>query len=96
MESGYFPQTTNGKDDKTSNTEIQVHTEDIGNENGRLPRECGDSLWRKPIYNLNQDAGNHSTNQEGPRIRSNCLTPPQFSRPNSLGQFSSMSAGTTH
>ncbi|MBW0548948.1 hypothetical protein O181_088663 [Austropuccinia psidii MF-1] len=78
MESGYFPQTTNGKDDESSNTEIQVQTEDIGDENGRLPSECGDSLQRNPIYNLNQDAGNHSTNQEGPRIRTNCPTPSQL------------------
>ncbi|MBW0554432.1 hypothetical protein O181_094147 [Austropuccinia psidii MF-1] len=95
MESVDFPQTTNVKDDKTSHTEIQVQTEDIGNENGQLPSECGDSLWRNPIDSLNQDAGNHSTNQEGPRIRSNCPTPLQFGQPNSLGQLSSMSAETT-
>ncbi|MBW0548096.1 hypothetical protein O181_087811 [Austropuccinia psidii MF-1] len=86
---------TNGKDDETSNTEIQVQTEDIGDENGQFPSECGDSLQRNPIDNLNQDAGNHSTNREGPIIRTNCPTPSQLGRPNPLGQLSSMSAGTT-
>ncbi|MBW0512582.1 hypothetical protein O181_052297 [Austropuccinia psidii MF-1] len=90
MESGDFPQTTNSNDNKTS------HTEDIGNKNSQLTSECGDSLWRNPIDNLNQDAGNHSTNPEGPRIRTNCLKPLQFGLPNSLGQSSSMSVGTTH
>ncbi|MBW0586231.1 hypothetical protein O181_125946 [Austropuccinia psidii MF-1] len=95
MESGDFPQTKNGKDNETSNTEIQVQTEYIGNENGWLPSECGDYLQRNPIENLNQDVRNHSANQEGPRIRANCPTPSQFGQPNSLGQASSMSAGTT-
>ncbi|MBW0581486.1 hypothetical protein O181_121201 [Austropuccinia psidii MF-1] len=81
MELGDFPQMTNGKDNETSNTEIQVQTEDIGNENSQFPSECGDSLRRNPIDSLNQDAGNHSTNQEGPRIRSNCPTPLQFGQP---------------
>ncbi|MBW0556052.1 hypothetical protein O181_095767 [Austropuccinia psidii MF-1] len=95
MESGDFPQTTNTKDKETSNIEIQVQTEDIGNKNGWLPSECGDALWRNPIDNLNQNSGNHSTNQEGPRIRTTCPTPLQFSQQNSLGQSSSMSVGTT-
>ncbi|MBW0575513.1 hypothetical protein O181_115228 [Austropuccinia psidii MF-1] len=81
---------------QTAKTTKQVQTEDIGDENGWLTSECVDSLQRNPIDNLNQDAGNHSTNQEGPRIRTNCLTPSQLGQPNSLGQLSNMSAGTTH
>ncbi|MBW0542286.1 hypothetical protein O181_082001 [Austropuccinia psidii MF-1] len=43
MESVDFPQTTNGKDNEKSNTEIQAQTDDVGDENGQLPSECGDS-----------------------------------------------------
>ncbi|MBW0593330.1 hypothetical protein O181_133045, partial [Austropuccinia psidii MF-1] len=91
MESANFPQTTNAKEDKTSNTEIPVQMEDIGDKNGQLPSECGDALWINTIDNQNQDAENDLINRKGPTIRTNCPTPLQFGRQNSLGQSSSMS-----
>ncbi|MBW0548665.1 hypothetical protein O181_088380 [Austropuccinia psidii MF-1] len=65
MESGDFPQTTNAEEDETSNTEIPVQTEDIGDENGQLPSECGDALRINTIDNQNQDAANDLINREG-------------------------------
>ncbi|MBW0489823.1 hypothetical protein O181_029538 [Austropuccinia psidii MF-1] len=81
MESGDFPQTRNGNDDKISHTGIQVQTEEIGNKNGLLPSDCGESLRRDPIDDLNQEAGNNSMHQGGACISTNCLTPLELIRP---------------